>query len=162
MNVVLEPPRAEEDPIPRSAAAQTLTSIRIGGLRGYPGTLAQASVHTPGCHHQAVEKLLAFPRGLDETGTNSVVGHPRPDGVTVHVTAVPKERWEVDFFDDGTVEVERFRPTASGVTEADVDVLLGELRARRKSASVKSSPRGRSGTLVFDSAEHWPSRGSRA
>jgi hypothetical protein len=100
-------------------------------LGGHSGTLAQALVHTPGCRDQGVEKLSAFLRGLDETGTHYVLGHHRPDGVTVHVTAVPGELWEIEFLDNGTVEIERFQSTESGVTEANVDALLGELRARR-------------------------------
>ena len=37
----------------------------------------------------------------------------------------------VEFLDDGTVEIERFRCTPERVTPATVDALLAELRATR-------------------------------
>jgi hypothetical protein len=80
-----------------------------------------------------VEKLLTFLRGLDETGVYyTVASHTAPGvaldlaSVTVHVTASPSQRWEVEFFRDGGVEVERFR--SDGPKEADEEVLLAELR----------------------------------
>jgi len=43
----------------------------------------------------------------------------RPDALMVSV-AIPGERWEIEFFDDGHVEVERF--TSNGVEEV-IDVI---------------------------------------
>jgi hypothetical protein len=45
----------------------------------------------------------------------------------VYVTASGDERWEVEFFDNGAVEIERFTSTG-GVDDASVDDLLAELR----------------------------------
>ncbi len=43
---------------------------------------------------------------------------------TVMVTlAVPGERWEVEFFDDGSVEVERFRSTGEVTGSGVLDEL---------------------------------------
>jgi hypothetical protein len=80
-----------------------------------------------------VQTLLAFLSGLDEMGmsTSYVLGHHRDDAITAHITASPDERWEVEFFADGTVEIERFRCTAERVTAATVEELLAELRAIR-------------------------------
>jgi hypothetical protein len=70
-------------------------------------------------------KLFAFLRRLDEASLHYLLGSYR-DSVTVHVTASPDERWEVDFFANGTVEVERFRSTGGvfGADEALLDSLF--------------------------------------
>jgi len=80
-----------------------------------------------------MQELLTFLRGLDESGVAYWLGHyTAPDApadmacVTVHVTASPSERWEVEFFPDGSVEVERFH--SDGPESADADALLTELR----------------------------------
>jgi hypothetical protein len=63
-----------------------------------------------------VEALLAFLRGLDEIGTHYTLGHHSSTGITVYVAALPRERWEVEFMDDGTIEIERFQGTEEGVS----------------------------------------------
>lgn len=64
-------------------------------------------------------------------GTSCVLGHHRDDAITAYVTAGPDERWEVEFFAGGTVEIERFRSTPERVTAATVEDLLAGLRAGR-------------------------------
>jgi hypothetical protein len=49
----------------------------------------------------------------------------RDDAVMLQVS-VPGERWEVEFFSDGTIEVERFRSTGS----IEGPSALGELLSR--------------------------------
>jgi hypothetical protein len=71
-------------------------------------------------------------RGLDETRTHQTLGYyttagATPAAITVYVTASGDERWEVEFFDNGAVEIERFTSTG-GVDDASVDDLLAELR----------------------------------
>jgi hypothetical protein len=63
-----------------------------------------------------MEALLAFLRRLDDAGIHYSLGSYR-GSVTVHVTASANERWEVEFFPDGSVEIERFSRT--GDIEAD-------------------------------------------
>jgi hypothetical protein len=82
-----------------------------------------------------MKTLLSFLRGLDEVGAHYwLAHHTAPDVplsravVTVHVTASVTERWEVEFSEDGSVEVERF--TGDGPETADADVLLRELANR--------------------------------
>ena len=55
-------------------------------------------------------RLLSFLTRLTEAKIHFRLAHNRDDGITVEVT-VPGERWEVDFLDDGTVDVERFLST---------------------------------------------------
>jgi hypothetical protein len=58
-----------------------------------------------------MEKLIPFLCDLEEIGRHYTLGHHgcgvRPGAITVHVTA-SVERWEVEFFEDGYVEIERF------------------------------------------------------
>jgi hypothetical protein len=81
-----------------------------------------------------VKTLLSFLRELDNVGVHYSLAHYTASDVplnvaaiTVHVTASATERWEVEFFEDGTVEVERF--TGGGPQTADVDRLLRKLAA---------------------------------
>lgn len=73
-----------------------------------------------------MERLLAFVRRLDAAHLHYSLASYR-DAVTVHVTASPNERWEVEFFPDDSVEVERF-VSGGGVVAAD-DALLDSLFA---------------------------------
>jgi hypothetical protein len=52
--------------------------------------------------------LLSFLGELKDAHIHYQLGHHRDDAITVEV-AVPGERWEVEFLEDGTVEVEVFR-----------------------------------------------------
>jgi hypothetical protein len=61
--------------------------------------------------------LLAFLRRLDAAHIRYTLRRSRDDAVMVQV-AVPGERWEIDFLEDGDIDVEVFR-SAGGVTAAD-------------------------------------------
>jgi len=56
----------------------------------------------------AFQKLLDFLNKLDEAKLTYRLSHFREDTVAVEL-AVPGERWEVEFYADGTVDIERFR-----------------------------------------------------
>ena len=71
-----------------------------------------------------MEALLSFLMRLDDASLHYTLGSYR-DSVTVHVTASANERWEVDFFPDGSVEVERF-VSSGGIEQAD-EALLDSL-----------------------------------
>jgi hypothetical protein len=53
------------------------------------------------------EKLTAFLSELEQKGISYSLAHNRDEAIMV-IAAAPGERWEVEFFDNGTVEVERF------------------------------------------------------
>lgn len=53
-----------------------------------------------------MQQLLDFLERLDQSGIHFVLGHYR-ETINVQI-AVPGERWEVEFFADGSVEVEVF------------------------------------------------------
>jgi hypothetical protein len=57
-----------------------------------------------------VNDLLSFLRRLDTAGLHYSLGSYR-ESVNVQVTTPTNERWEVEFFADGSVEIERFVST---------------------------------------------------
>ena len=73
----------------------------------------------------AFDKLTSFLTGLEHGGISYTLAHNRDEGITVNV-AVPGERWEVEFLDDGSIEVERF--ISNG--EVHGEEILTELFAR--------------------------------
>jgi hypothetical protein len=84
-----------------------------------------------------MEHLFDFLQELERLRVSYSIGYyTSPEfghgfrSITVHVTASAAERWEVDFHDDGSVDVERFNSTA-GVDGADLTALLDELRTDR-------------------------------
>ena len=56
--------------------------------------------------------LLSFLNDLRESKITYRLGHHRDDAIMVEI-AVPGERWEVEFFEDGTVETEVFKSDGS-------------------------------------------------
>jgi hypothetical protein len=60
------------------------------------------------------DQLLSFCAALEQRRARYDVLVARPDTVMVSL-AVPGERWEIEFFTDGRVEVERF--VSQGVEE---------------------------------------------
>ncbi|MEH2149176.1 hypothetical protein [Nostoc sp.] len=69
-------------------------------------------------------KLVTFLNQLEQEKISYTLAHHRDETIMVNV-AVAGERWEVEFFDDGSVEVERF--VSSG--EIDGEEAFGELFA---------------------------------
>ena len=67
-------------------------------------------------------KALAFLDQLEAAKIWYRLDHVR-DSLLV-MTALPGERWEVEFFEDGHVEVERFVSTGSIETESALDTLF--------------------------------------
>lgn len=81
-----------------------------------------------------METFFNFLAELQRVGTHyRIEYHSAPEfgqgyrTLTVHITASPAERWEVEFHDDATVDIERF--TTTGIQDADLDSLLDELRS---------------------------------
>ncbi|MEH2350265.1 MAG: hypothetical protein V7K55_20150 [Nostoc sp.] len=53
------------------------------------------------------DKLVTFLNQLEQERISYTLAHHRDETIMVNV-AVAGERWEVEFFEDGSVEVERF------------------------------------------------------
>jgi hypothetical protein len=58
--------------------------------------------------NSAFQNLIEFLQRLKAAKIRYELSHQRDDALMVEI-AVPGERWEVEFFSDGTVEVECFR-----------------------------------------------------
>ena len=73
----------------------------------------------------AFDKLTSFLTDLERREISYTLAHNRDEAIMVNV-AVPGERWEVEFMDDGSVEVERF------VSDGQIssDEMLSQLFAR--------------------------------
>ena len=59
---------------------------------------------------ESYRHLLKFLSELEERGVAYTLGHFRKEALMISI-AVPGERWEIEFLDDGSVEVERFVST---------------------------------------------------
>jgi hypothetical protein len=62
-----------------------------------------------------LENLLAFLARLDDHNVFYRLSRPRTEAIMVEIS-VPGERWEVEFFGDGQLEIEIFGPS-SGVSD---------------------------------------------
>jgi hypothetical protein len=69
------------------------------------------------------DKLTTFLKHLEEAHLHYTLASHREDTIMVLVT-VPGERWEIEFFGDGSVEVERFRSNGEIGGEESLQELL--------------------------------------
>lgn len=60
----------------------------------------------------AYQRLLDFLCKLEEAKITYSLNHFRAEAIMVTV-AVPGERWEIEFLESGSVDVERFRSTGA-------------------------------------------------
>ena len=82
------------------------------------------------------DKLTAFLTELEGRQVSYTLSHNRDEAIMVNVAA-PGERWEIEFLEDGSIEVERF--ISNG--EVDGEETLRELfvRYRNEGDKVESS-----------------------
>ncbi|WP_309707322.1 hypothetical protein [Armatimonas sp.] len=65
-----------------------------------------------------MNNLLNFLDDLERTRIYYRLERNRPEAIMVRVD-IPGERWEVEFFADGSIEVEVFRSTDAGILSGD-------------------------------------------
>jgi hypothetical protein len=68
-------------------------------------------------------RLLDFLRRLDTAHLSHRLTSLRPESVCVEVH-VPGQRWEVEFMEDGSVEIERFVSNGEIADETEIEVLF--------------------------------------
>lgn len=68
-------------------------------------------------------RLLSFPNDLRKGKIHYRLDQHREDAIMVEV-AVPGERWEVEFLDDGAVEAEVFRSDGTIHDSSALDELI--------------------------------------
>jgi hypothetical protein len=69
------------------------------------------------------DKLTTFLKHLETVRLHYTLASHRDDAIMVLVT-VPGERWEIEFFGDGSVEAERFRSNGEIGGEESLQELL--------------------------------------
>ena len=69
-----------------------------------------------------MKKLINFLNELESRNIYYKLGKVR-DAIMVEI-AVPGERWEVEFFSDGEIDVERFKTTGEITDEKTLDILF--------------------------------------
>ncbi|HAG43033.1 MAG TPA: hypothetical protein DCL31_06225 [Clostridium sp.] len=62
---------------------------------------------------------------LDENNIYYRLNKIRPEGIMIEVT-VPGQRWEIEFMEDGTVEIEKFISDGSFYGKEELNFLLTE------------------------------------
>ena len=68
-------------------------------------------------------KLNEFLNKLDEKSIFYKLGKVREEAVMVEV-AVPGQRWEIEFLDDGTVDIEKFLSDGHIYDETELNTLI--------------------------------------
>jgi hypothetical protein len=92
-------------------------------MSGTTGLIAMPSSPVRPDRDGPFHKLLAFLNRLDKSNFSYRLSHIREETVAIELT-VPGERWEVEFFPDGRVEVERFRSDGHIADESVLDELF--------------------------------------
>jgi hypothetical protein len=69
--------------------------------------------------------LLSFLNDLRAAKISYRLGHCRDEAILVEV-AVPGERWEIEFFEDGSVEIEVFRSDGTILDPSALSELLSK------------------------------------
>lgn len=76
-------------------------------------------------------KLLLFLKELKRSGIHYSLAHHRDETITI-ITAVPGERWEIDFRTDGSIEVERFLSSGEIGDEETLDELFDRFATQER------------------------------
>jgi hypothetical protein len=88
-------------------------------------------------------KLVAFLNKLEKEQITYTLAHHRDEAIMV-IVAVPGERWEVEFFAAGSVEVERFASSGDIYGEE----VLSELFARYSKTESNSAEASQNSKLT--------------
>lgn len=73
----------------------------------------------------AFNDINEFLNTLDKNSIFYKINKIRPESIMVEV-AVPGQRWEIEFMNDGTVEIEKFISDGSFYGEEELKILLDE------------------------------------
>ena len=76
---------------------------------------------------------MAFLTRLDQESIYYTLAHHRDNAMMVTV-AVPGERWEIEFFDDGSIQAEQFTTEGEIYDESILDELTGRLAEKAREA----------------------------
>ena len=80
--------------------------------------------------HARLDHLTELLAQLDERGASYTLRRTRTDGVVSVDVVVPGSRWEIDYLDDGTIDVEVFRSDGTIHDESALQHLLDSCRGQ--------------------------------
>jgi hypothetical protein len=86
------------------------------------------------------ERLLALLERLKQAGIYHEVASYREGALSI-VVRVPGQYWEIDFLDDGTIDVERFVSNGHIDDESALDELFAKFSDEEPAASHDATPR---------------------
>ena len=72
-----------------------------------------------------LKNINEFLNMLDEKKIYYQLNKIRPDGIMIEV-AVPGQRWEIEYMEDGTIEIEKFISDGSFYGAEELNVLLDQ------------------------------------
>lgn len=78
--------------------------------------------------------MLQFVKRLEEAGVHYFLKVSRPYAIMVQVD-IPGEKWEVEFLEDGSVEVETFRSDGEILDHSAIERLFQELADAEEEAA---------------------------
>jgi hypothetical protein len=84
-------------------------------------------------------KLTAFLTDLERREISYTLTHNRDEAIMVNVAA-PGERWEIEFLEDGSIEVERFVSNGEVYSEEVLSDLFARYGGREDSEIESSEP----------------------
>lgn len=87
--------------------------------------MSAAQTPTATATEPTFSRMLDFLRKLQERKLAFDLRHSRDDAIMVEIN-VPGERWEVEFLEDGDVDVEVFRSNGHIADESLLEKLLAE------------------------------------
>lgn len=70
-----------------------------------------------------LEQVITFLNSLKNARINYSLGHNRDEAIMVLI-AIPGQRWEVEFLDDGSIEIEIFKSDGEIYDEKKLDELF--------------------------------------
>lgn len=82
-------------------------------------------------------KLVLFLQNLEQQSISYTLAHHRDEAIMATV-ALPGERWEIEFFSDGLVEVEKFVSSGEIAQEEALGELLDRHSANDSETAIES------------------------
>ena len=80
-----------------------------------------------------LNQLLAFLADLEQGKISYTLAHQRDNAIMIAVV-VPGQRWEIEFFDDGSIEAEKFISDGEIYGEGALNELLAKYSDRERAA----------------------------
>ncbi len=71
----------------------------------------------------SLKNILNFLRKLDEKSISYTISNPIDNSIMI-IVCLPGQRWEVEFMEDGTIEIEKFLSNGEIYGEEEIEKLF--------------------------------------